>query len=50
MASHVMNLYTEFEDPGPMHSWVMSHWLPWEMLLQPLCMYQITWSVYRGQK
>jgi len=53
MASHVVNPSTKFEDPRPIHSWLMSYDVryrpPLSMRLQPLRMRRITWPVRRGK-
>jgi len=45
---------TKFEDPTPIHSWVMSYnvsrWLPLKMRTRPLRMRWTTWPVSRGSK
>jgi len=47
-------ILTKFEDPTPIHSWVMSYnvsrWLPLKMRTRPLRMHRITWPVSRGSK
>ena len=53
--SHVTNLATEYEDPTPVRSLVMSynvsHWLlPLKMCTWPLRMCRITWPMSRGSK
>jgi len=49
MASHVTSLATKYENPTPVHFWVMSYnvsrWLPLEMRTRPLRMRGITWPV-----
>jgi len=54
MAGHRTNLTSEFYDPTPIRSWVMSynvfHWLPLKMRTRPLRMRRITWPVSRGSK
>ena len=54
MAGHVVNLATEFEDPKPIGSWVMSYnvsrWLPLKTRTRPLRMRWITWPVSTGSK
>jgi len=51
---HVSNLATKFQDPVPIHSWVMSYnvfrWIPLKMRTRPLRMRRITWPVSRGSK
>ena len=54
MAGHVSNLATNFEDPTPIRSWVMSYnvsrWLPLKMRTRPVRMRRITWPASRGSK
>ena len=54
MASHVTSLATKYEDPTPIHFWVMSYnvsrWLPLEMRTRPLRMRGITLPVSRRGK
>ena len=51
---YVTNLATNYEDPTPIRSCVMSdnvfYWLPLKMSTRPLRMHRITWPVSRGQK
>ena len=53
MVGHVGNLSTQFQDPTPIRSWLMSydvrHRPPLTMRLEPLRMRRITWTVRRGQ-
>jgi len=49
MADHVHNP-SKFQDPRPIHSWVMNYDISMTMHLQPLCMRQITWLVRGGSK